>query len=417
MPYKVSCTPVALFLICFLLATPAFPYANTKSADSKSLDIAKKFAQQGAIYYEQHDLAQALDYFSRALLLDIKNPLARENFLRISKETDMPGQKKMELYLLEDLLGFIDHARKKLATATEERDRLTDTLIQRTHKVGFIQRGLADIQERFGVPEQSWQLNNDSKKPLEALHAALVIEKERLSYELVSRQKQYIWLQKMQQQMERGMVLRPVDERRPEIAIGTVSSDPQGEITGLHSELGKVKEQLENLQMDMESKNTRIAELTKEIIEFSLKLAEKEMNLSEKVNVLSSLHETYADLQSRLALGQKIIEEKGIQIQSLEESLASLQEETATKEKEVNMILASKDKALGEWENVLVIYQGKLKEATRKLEASDSDIATLHTQLAATQTQLFQKETALEKVRNKLVALQDQLKPATSQDR
>ncbi|MBI5150838.1 MAG: tetratricopeptide repeat protein [Candidatus Omnitrophica bacterium] len=450
MPHKLSCALSFSLISCLFLCTPAFPLPQTNipSSDAPSPDIAEKFARRGISYYQQRNLPQALDYFSRALLLDPDNRTARENFPQISDRADIPSRQKIELYLVEDLLESTDQTRQKLAAVTRDRDRLIETILQGTHTADFIQRGLADIQERFNVPEKSWQLNNASPSPLEALHAALLLEKERLSYALACRQKQYFWLQKMQNETEQQTVLpRTTDVDVSQIAKNTIRpvprsgtysagqagpaadktarenqqnlpfADPWEEITDLRDELTSVRKELEKLHNDTDLRNQRIIDLTKEIIEFSLKLAEKEMTLTEKVNTLASLHEAYANIQSRLALGQRIIEEKNTQIQSLEESLASLQGETVAKEKQVGAILSSKDKALLEWEGILVLYRGKLKEATRKLEASSSDVTELHEQLTTTRAQLFEKESALEKVKSKLAALQTQLQPAQDQDR
>ena len=434
MPHKNFCALAVSLIACLALCPAAFPHANIESIDTPNTDIAEKFARQGIICYKQRDQKQALDYFSRALLLDLDNRTARKNFPQINDRADMPGRQRIELYLVEDLLAFIDQTRQKSAALTEARDRLIEILsIRHTPANNFIRRGLADIEDRFSFPEKNWQLHNDSKNPLEALHASLIIEKERLSYNLACRQKQYLWLQKIQEQIKQQKILRITDEHKPDIAVGTIPSgapiapetaaedqgalpfaDPWEEITDLRNELINVKKQLDNLHNDMELRNQRIIDLTKEIIEFSLKLAEKELTLSEKVNALDSLHEAYANLQSRLALGQRIIEEKNTQIQSLEESLASLQGETVAKEKQVNAILASKDKTLDGWESILIIYQGKLKEATRKLETSNHDVTDLHEQLTTTRAQLFERESALEKVKSRLAVLQNQLQPVES---
>ncbi|MBI5415700.1 MAG: tetratricopeptide repeat protein, partial [Candidatus Omnitrophica bacterium] len=342
MPHKFSCALACSLISCSVLCTPAFPHTNTAPTDAQSPDIAEKFVRQGIIYYEQHDLTQALDYFSRALLLDPGNRTARENLPTINDSADIPGRQKIELYLVEDLLGSIDQTRQKLTAATGDRDRLIEALLPSTYTADFIQRGLADIQERFNVPEESRQFNNASQSPLEALHAALLVEKKRLSYDLICRRKQYLWLREMQI----SRAIPPADKAAPQGQPSLPFADPWEKITDLHNELTSVKKQLENLHDDMESRDQRIIDLTKEVIEFSLKLAEKEMTLAEKVDALDSLHEAYANLESRLALGQRIIEEKNVQIQSLEESLASLQEETAAGGKRADVMLASKDKAL-----------------------------------------------------------------------
>jgi len=138
------------------------------------------------------------------------------------------------------------------------------------------------------------------------------------------------------------------------------------------------------------------------------------MILSEKVNALSSLHDAYANLQSRQELGQKILEEKNVQIQSLQEGLAALQADTAVHTKEINGLIAAKDQALDQWEKILSIYQGKLKGATETIEVRKADVAALEEQLAMVRTKLFEKETALEKTKEKLVILEKQFQSIVS---
>ncbi len=91
-----------------------------------------------------------------------------------------------------------------------------------------------------------------------------------------------------------------------------------------------------------------------------------------------------------------------------------MQADTALHTKEINGLIAAKDQALDQWEKILAIYQGKLKDATRTIDASNADISTLREQLAMVRTKLFEKETALEKTKEKLVSLEKQFQSVVS---
>ncbi len=180
------------------------------------------------------------------------------------------------------------------------------------------------------------------------------------------------------------------------------SSIPWETIDDLRKALSQLNLEIEDLKADVNEKNEKIVVLTKEIVDFSLKLAEKEMILSEQVLALSSSQATHAELQSRLKLGQKIIQEKSIRIQSLQEGLASLQAQMVDREKTFTSTLNDKDKALTQWESVLMIYREKLKEATQRIETSSRRRAVLEEELALAYIKIFEKEIALDKTKHKL---------------
>lgn len=413
---------VFLFALCTCTPQSAFssPHPSDVTIQDSTHRIAEKFAHNGLGFYAQQNAPEAIDYFSRALLLDPANQLARDTMRAIASGADLSAQDKAQLFLLEYLLEFVQHLRSNVHDLTAKRNQLADELVREEGASSVLRERLAAIEARFPIQENSWRLNDRSLSPLEALIASLTLEKERLTQEFFCRQKQYAWLKEIRT-LPHDKTVATVEPQTQEFIAAPIvvrSAIPWKELDEFREELSQVRQQLTNLKTDVDDKNKKVAELTKEIIDFSLKLAEKEMTLSEQVRALGSLRETHTDLQSRLNLGQKIIQEKSLHIQSLQDSLASLQAQTASREKEFTHLLADKDKALTEWENVLEIYRAKLKEATQKIETSNRNMAALQQELTLAYTKIFEKETALEKTKHRLAVSENRSNrtaPAASQ--
>ena len=426
-PRKIPRQIFASLLILFFCSTFITPDSCARDVTANSLYvragspetvIVEQFVRQGKKCYQQGDIQGAIDHFARALLLDQPNKTARENMILISAWSSLPAAQRIQLFLSEDLIVFNEKLEKRLNFLTAQRDALTTSLIQQNYPQALIDQKFQAIRDRSLFSTDDHGAGVSSASTLEALNRSLITEKERLSRELSCVREQLAWLRPVGSSRREPLGLRN-EPQQPDTQVSRRQkvNDP-GEawqqIAGVREGLSELRQQVEALQQDVKHKDDKITALTKQVVEFSLKLTEREMILSEKVNAFGSLHEAYADLQSRLELGQKIFEEKNAQIQSLQEGLAALQADTAIHTKEINSLIAAKDQALDEWERILAIYQGKLKDTTGRIEAKDNDISALQEQLVSVSTKLFEKETALEKTKQKLVSLEKKFQSVVS---
>lgn len=412
-PHKVfNNTPVWVFAAVFF-SIPTTPHVQAYevvadpayiSPGEAGPETVEQFIRQGKNCYLRNDAQSAIGYFARALLLDPANKAARDNLARVSAQTSLPASQRIQLFLSDDLLIFNEKLQEKLDYLTAKRDALAATLIQQNYPQTSIDQKLKAIRDRLIPPADSQRKDAGIMSPLETLNKSLIRNQQQLARELLNVREQISWL--------RDPRKTDTQVSRPPKADNAKESWQQ--IADVRTELNELRRQVENLREDVQHKDDKITALTKQIVEFSLKLTEREMILNEKVNALSSLHDAYADLQSRQELGQKILEEKNVQIQSLQEGLAALQADTAVHTKEINTLMAAKDQALDQWEKILAIYQGKLKDATETIEVRDADVAALAEQLALVRTKLFEKETALEKTKEKLVSLEKQFQTIVS---
>lgn len=420
-PSKIPRPIFASLFILFFCSTFITPDTCARDVTANSLYvragspetvIVEQFVRQGKKCYQQGDIQGAIDHFARALLLDQSNKTARESMILISAWSSLPAAQRIQLFLSEDLLVFNEKLEKRLNFLAAQRDALITSLIQQNYPQPLIDQKFQAIRDRFLFSTDDRGTGVSSASTLEALNKSLITGKKRLSRELLCVREQLAWLRPAGPSRREPLGLRE-EPQKPDTQVSRPQkvNDP-GEawqqIAGVREELNELRRQVETLQEGVKHKDDRITALTKQIVEFSLKLTEREMVLSEKVDALGSLHEAYAELQSRQELGQKILEEKNVQIQSLQEGLAALQADTALHTKEINGLIAAKDQALDQWEKILAIYQGELKDATQTIDARNEDISTLQEQLAMVSTKLFEKETALEKTKEKLVSLEKQ---------
>ncbi len=420
-PQKILHHILTTSFVIFLSNTLTTPNSHAREGNAEPVyvkignpqaSIVEGFVRQGKKYYQQGDAQGAINHFARVLLRDPSHKTARGNMILISAWRSLSASQRIQLLLSEDLLISNEKLQKKLIFLTTQRDTLAASLIQGNYPpMMLIDQKFQAIQGRVLSPKDDQKEVAGPIDPLETLNRFLIREQNRLSQEL----------SRVGEQIAR---LRPAGSLReePQTPDTQASRLPKTDshretwqqIADVREELNELRRQVKALQEDVKHKDDKIMALTKQVVEFSLKLTEREMILSEKIGALGSLHEAYADLQSRQELGQRIMEEKNTQIQSLQEGLAALQADTAVHTKEINSLIAAKDQALDEWEKILAIYQGKLKDATKTIEVRNADVTTLEEQLAMVRTKLFEKETALEKTKEKLVSIEKQFQSVVS---
>lgn len=437
MVFKTPSIKIFVLLGCFLFIVS---YSSAQS-DSSSLSV-QTFIQDGLKAYERHDILRAVDHFSRALLLDSTDKTAREHLTLINAQEHLPARHKAQLFLTEDLFSFTDSLKKKAEYFTVKCQTLESELLKQGYARAYIKDQLLGIKERFFHPLESPPTQGDLQDPLEAVNASLGFEKEWLSHELFYRQRQYAWLQELNRRapfilsieiIAEGegptdfVPLLPDIEKEDEIAVKAIlqpqetsfsdvsPAGPYQQIALLQQELEQLRQEFNGLKKYVQEKDQKLADLTGQVIDFSLKLAEKEMILSEKIDALTRLDKAYDDLQSRFDLGHKIIQEKNTQIQSLRDSLEALQLETSARSNEFSERITSQTARLDELEGILRIYSGKLGDAARLMSVKDKGISALEEQLTLMHTKLFEKETALEKMQQKLADLEKRLDGAQGQ--
>lgn len=393
------------FGICLLAISlyliPSWAQAERTEIPEKNQEIVQAFVAEGLDAYARGNLKKAIENFSRALLIEPHQETARKNLLLISHHQNLSAPQKVQLFLLEDLLSFTQNLQDKTVYFETKCASLREALRQRGHEETF--------QAPYFPAEEGSVPDENVSDPLEALNAALSSERERLFREISSLEKEHEWLRRLSREKPpvfsgRKITFETKQAVESPIAVDSISAEnppadtasgTQGEIVALREELRLLREQLSDLKKHVEEKDRKTAGLTKQVVEFSLQLAEKEVSLSEQIDVLSSLSLEYKDLQSRLELSQEIISGKDAQIQSLRENLALSQE-----------AFMQKDGEIADLEGILRIYSEKLSDTRHQTREKVKQMAAMGEELSSVRTQLFSREIALERTRQKLAFLE-----------
>jgi len=177
----------------------------------------------------------------------------------------------------------------------------------------------------------------------------------------------------------------------------------QGErIAYLEKELKAVQGQLKELAQELISRNDKIARLTSQLIESSLKTAEGDILIKKKDQKLIELNDEMDDFQSRLSLSQKMIGEKDDQIDSMQRSLVALQK-LKKRQASGNMFSEVRNNVkydkFEELSGILKIYKSELIDAKMNIRIQSEDISDLVNQLEVIHEKLNSKNRVIDKTK------------------
>lgn len=166
------------------------------------------------------------------------------------------------------------------------------------------------------------------------------------------------------------------------LSFGQVSEETsQGEIARLSQELTALKSQVDTLEAYVREKDEKVVDLTKQLVDFALKLSEKEILLSKKIEELVLLNDELVDVRSRLELGQRIMQEKDTKIKEMERSFGLLSSQVIREEAAQKDILTVKEAETAQLNGFLEIYKEMLKDSKQTILDKERESETLKEQL------------------------------------
>jgi DNA repair exonuclease SbcCD ATPase subunit len=192
MSFRTPYIKIFAFLFYLVFVTSYSP----AQSDPISLNV-QSFVRDGLNAHERHDILKAIDNFSRALLIDPTQKIAREHLAIINGEEHLPVHQKAQLFLLEDLSVFLENLRARTEYFKGKCDGLKGEFLKQGYTQTYINHQLSDIKSRFFRPSRQSDVKEEQTDPLEAVNASLTLEKEWLSHELFYTQKQYAWLKEL----------------------------------------------------------------------------------------------------------------------------------------------------------------------------------------------------------------------------
>ncbi|MDO8580688.1 MAG: hypothetical protein Q7S13_04340 [Candidatus Omnitrophota bacterium] len=352
------------------------------SADEEAL--VRSFLQRGQQAAIEQDLEQAIDDFSRVLLIDPRNQTAQTWLLKTARQMDIPSELKINLLVFEDLANLNNDLVRKIRYFDEKNQWLTSELKARGASLENIEE---QFPETMDVPEGR-ELVSGEKGPLIVLNDFLSQEKERLEGQLSLGQETNRHLQTLY---------------RETIASLSPQALPVESSQGVSTATGD-----------------------NEVVQLSLLVTEKNMEIQDTQSQIQWLQGKSQELQSRLALGQKLIQEKDQLIDQLTNEMNKVQVGQSAALENRESVISSQDEKLIELTGILNIYKAKLGDTHRSFKETSANMVVLEEQLDGVHKELFEKNQLLRQTKEKLAVLEakiaefqkslDQLMSPSSQD-
>lgn len=389
-----------LAFVIFLI----FSFQNTIWGENEA-KIAKTFFQHGISLLEKGNVEGAIDDFSRSLLVDPTHELSQKRLITLSNVAQLQPDLKMQLLRFQDLTHFNQQLSLKSDYFEGKNVELLDALAKKgvtkesiKEKISLLNDDLISMDSH--VVEANRQYQKEQSLPLVALNGTLNITKEELIMKIDYLQKQYDQLRGLYHEEDLPVIRKYKDETakllpmvKTELNVSdkkpkteTLLSIPPADnsVEKFKNNFPVVKQQFEDLQMRLNQREEKIAQLSRDLIDISLKLSEKDMILDDREASIASLNSEVIDLRSRFELGQKIIQEKDQQLASLQNEFNKFKETaknaTISSEQFTQKII-NKDQDIAQLQGMLDIYKGQLKTASNGLKSKDVTIASLNNEL------------------------------------
>lgn len=369
------------------------------------------------------DVQKAITKFCRVLQINPKNKTAQQNFYEITRHSTLTARQRSQVYLLEDLLKFNKDLRRRAEYLTIKRDFLKNQFIKDELGGQVYLRGLRDIEDNlsrtYGTRMYYDYSLFDQSDPLMPVYKILNDQKDQLLVRVEYLQEQYRWLKIVRNDQQRYGVSQQFN-RFSNVVVPVVSANIINVVPEFSQEvademiidfseiitLAPVKEkdygdparesdypqaQFNELKEDLKRKDHKINDLSKQVVDLSLKMSEIEVLFNKKIEFALHLKAELNDANQRFMLGERIIQEKDEEIQSLQVVL----DRQKARLNSNNDVSFSRDEKLIELNGVLEIYKHKLieknrlaKEKTKALAKTQDDLRFLRDRLAMLESEL-----------------------------
>jgi len=384
----------------------------------------RSFDQQiGEDIFQLTDVQKAILKFCRTLRIDPKNKTAQQNFYEIARHPTLTARQRSQVYLLEDLLQFNKDLKRRMDYWTVKRDYLKNQFIKNGYGSQIFSEGLHDIESNlsrnYGTRMYYLHALFDQSDPLILIYQILNDEKEQLLARVEYLQEQYCWLKiirsDQQQYLSSEQFVRSSNIDVPNLADNVISVEPEfsrevaDETIYVHPDiitLAPLKENsfldlkgeqdfsqvgLNEPREDLKQKNRIINDLSKQVVDLSLRMSKIEVLLNKKVKSTTLLKAELDDINQRFMLEKRLIQEKDEEIRTLQITLDQLK----TRSNNSDNVSYLQDEKLNELNGILEIYKYKLveknnlaEEKTKALTKTQDDLLFLNDQLTMLESEL-----------------------------
>lgn len=421
---------VLLKIIVFVfLLNPlvSFAYSDEKvpvKEKSYQLEIVDSLLKHGIHFLESNDIAQAIDDFTKVLLIDADDQTAIEYLQEISLMPQLMINQKVDLIYLNDLIVNRNRLRSLVVHYEEKASFLADSLMEGGLDSQWLHSQMSEIKmnvlDSYEKPLERMQRPSvEEKIPMAAAVKLFKTDGARLQIRLTYLKEQYQQLDELTKndfsppvKIVTSSFLTENKDFRNSLAV---SDGSKNEMSRFRVELDNLRGQLTSLKEDLRVKDEKLVLLTRELINYTLTLKEKESLLSQKSEHFKMIEEEFLDMESRLKLGQKIVEEKNKEITVLKKEIQNKSDFKSDRGDLAGSLPNSKKEKLIELKGIVNIYKGKLKDSDQANKNKENALDVLEEKVHFVEEKLVKRNQLLKQTRDELSAFERQLKTAQSE--
>ncbi len=388
---------IRLVVIFSLIFAPAVPHAQ-ESPDK----IADSFYEHGLKLLESGDYNAAINDFSRAFLLNPQDPKLYQALKSLARDRNVPAAQKMELILLEDLLGYTNKLQEKRDYFRYKRNVLGEELINKGFDRSFFEEEMMAMQqgvfEDYSVEEQAIQERYaKGEDPVKVIHASIQLENERLQKEIDLYERQFGHLREINAQngyiegelvylspseFSRKQKFYDADGKRLPVDVAPVQIAAQdlNSIDGISYLLDEAKTQIDNMKMVVDGRDDKIQQLSQEVVDLSLELTESRANESFKDQEITELKDVIVEFETKSLLSQRMEQN----FSKLKSDLAKRDEMIQEKDQKISDMgyeIEDKDRNIEELSQQIQELVSKSDSLQKDLEERDLQISNYEAQI------------------------------------
>ncbi len=300
-------------------------------------------------HFQQGRWSQALEQYSKALLMSPNQEEVRQHIKAIAREFKNQGRPQdIEILQFLDLVDYSQFLKSRFSNYLADNELTLEFILTNGVMLDSIQSEARQIQERMLKDLNRFKNFQDmlSEKQssmgfdLTKLNSDLRWQKERFLDHILELQKYnrelrslkievMRFFQKNQRQTREENYETQLSEMRSHLGNKEAALKRQDEnYRGLKEELAKVKQSFLGVKDQFKETDQKIAELTRDLAGMTLELYAKDKQLVDKGERIEKLGKDLGDTEERLTLVQHLIEEKDQKMMELEQKMTSAQEQT-----------------------------------------------------------------------------------------
>ncbi|MBF0522344.1 MAG: hypothetical protein HQL24_04720 [Candidatus Omnitrophica bacterium] len=385
-------------------ALPQLPMGENSPTEEASENSSDRFLIEAYQYSSGGKTLEAMVSVGKTILSNPLNPKIPDFLDEFSKTPSLTSQQQIGILHIEDLISYLGNLNQKINYFKAKKDELQEQLIKNGYD-GYalteeLSKERATVWQKSFTPKAHWsQEDLKTHDPMDATIEILSAKSEELKVEILA----------LQEEFNR---LKQLNANYASLIIEKDSTN--SELISRNNELYKrqlslIMQKLNDFQSEVQHRNKRIEQLTRQLVDSVLKLSEKDLALEKQSEQIALLNDHLTELESRFELRDRILNEKDAAFTSLKADFEDLKLQAIKERKEIIALVSSKEKKLAELSGILKLYKGKLGQSSQNAHKQSYDILSLQRQLALVKKQLFEKNRILQKTQQAFQDLERKL--------